>query len=406
MLGLWFALISSTFSFSAQAAVDRLYDNASDGSPAIGLIRSARQSLDLEIYTMKDQTVASEILAALKRGVRVRIIQAANPVMDNCPVFKPNVPGTTPDCLALRALVARVNQGGGKYIPFSYELCGTPGSFCYQHGKLIIQDKTTAMISTGNLDPSNLCDIPELPAHCNRDFSVVTTDKDVTVALNQIFEKDLVGQAYDLGSVLRGSPRLTASPLSLNPLVNFINSATKTIQIHNQYLYDSDLNNALMAAAKRGVKVFVMVASVSAFGKMNPTADLTKIQRWTTSFQAFDAAGVRSKIFDDHMTINGQPGYLHAKAILVDSARAWVGSVNGSIQSLTQNREYGLFSNDPTLVKHLGEIMYADFANRNAETWKQSLVCFADSCWSSQPEPDPVNEESSMNFSTELSFQD
>jgi cardiolipin synthase len=382
LFALWGSVFTQTTAFAG--SVDQLYDNASDGSPAISLIHSAQTSLDLEIYTMKDPAVIAELKAAMARGVKLRILQTPNPVLDSCPVFKISNSNTSADCVALRDFVVFVNTQGGQYLPFSMKLCGRVGSSCYQHGKMIIADQSSVMISTGNLDPSNLCDVAANPAHCNRDFSVVSTDEQVIQTFGKIFENDFLGEAYDLEAVLGEDPRITASPDSLKPLLDFISSAVKSIQVENQYLNDPTVNAALIAAANRGVKVFVMVSSVTAFGKLNPAKDGSKINHWTANFTAYDQANINSRIFDDQMTINGQLGYLHAKVILVDGVHAWIGSVNGSTKSLTQNREFGIFSDDAVLVKHLSDVLYADFTDRNSETWQQSLVCKKDACGHSQ----------------------
>jgi cardiolipin synthase len=396
MVALLFAWLGSSIALaaSATATVDHLYDNASDGSPVISLIQKAKKTIDIEIYTMKDVNVINELKAAMGRGVKLRIIQAPNPVLDTCAVFKEIAADTDPACVVLRSFVTYVNDHGGTYIPFSFDLCGREGYSCYQHGKMVLVDKKQALISTGNFDTSNLCDLPLAPSRCNRDYSVVTTDTKVIKTLGKVFDNDVKGIAYDLKTILGDMDRVTASPYSMQPLIDFINSAKKSIQLQNQYLNDPTLNQALIDAAGRGVKVFVQVASVTAFGKLNPDDDHAKIDKWTATFTSFDQAGISTRIFDDQMKINGQAGYLHSKTILVDGKRAWVGSVNGSTKSLTQNREFGIFSEDKVFVKHLNEVMYADFTNRDSETWKQSLVCKKDACGRSHAPVIPNNEGS------------
>jgi phosphatidylserine/phosphatidylglycerophosphate/cardiolipin synthase-like enzyme len=158
------------------------------------------------------------------------------------------------------------------------------------------------------------------------------------------------------------------------------------------------MNAAIAAAANRGVKVYVMVASVTSFGKLSDTADRAKIQHWTDTFQAFDQAGVNSKIFDSEMNVGPKPGYLHAKVILVDGEHAWVGSVNGSTESLSVNREFGIFSDDPNFVRHLSSVLYADFNDSKTETWQQSLDCAKDACGSGhtvRPRPESPSEDTS-----------
>jgi len=420
ILGLGLAVASVSLAAST-SVVDQLFDNTPDGSPLLSLIAQANHTIDIEIYTMKDPAVAAAIKEAINvKHVTVRVIQTPNPVEDPCPVFEANSGKTTSDCADLRTLVDFVKSKGGQYVPFSFDLCGAgSGSVddsadssnspanpktCYQHGKIIVVDGYTnestraAMISTGNFDPTNLCDLAANPDSCNRDFSVKTTDSSVISALEKTFEQDLLAKPYDLQSILNtsgtlnwpamsGQSRLTASPHSLTPTLKFISSATKSLQIENQYLEDPAMNDAIMAIAKKGIPVYVMVASATSFGRLNPVKDKSKAQKWTSTFQAFDAAGVHTMIFDDEMKVGTKPGYLHAKVILVDGKYAWVGSVNGSAESLNENREFGIFSDDTAFVNKLSSALYADFKNPSAETWQQSLTCTKDACGHVQVAP-------------------
>ncbi len=353
---------------SRAASVDALYENSN--SPLISLITQASSSIDIEIYTMKDLNVISALKSAMSRGVQLRIVQTGL-VIDPCHVFDAAKDTDDSTCTALKSFVIYVNKHHGTYVPFDYELCGTPGKSCFEHGKMLIADSKKVLLSTGNFDPTSLCDASESPTTCNRDFSVVSTDSDVIQTLQTIFNHDVKGNAFDLSGVLAASAakRVTVSPDSLRPLITLIQSAKKTIQIENQYLKDPDMNQALIDAAKRGVQVFVMVESVSNFAK--PTD--TQAQAWTDTFTSFDKAGIHSKIFNGKIQINGIRGYMHAKVILIDSKTAWIGSVNGSAKSLTENREYGIISTDATLVRNLNKVIYSDFNDPNAETWKQSL---------------------------------
>ena len=66
---------------TAEAAVPAagFYENASN-SPLIALLDSARELIDIEIYTMNDPIVQKAILAAQADGVKVRIVQEPTPV--------------------------------------------------------------------------------------------------------------------------------------------------------------------------------------------------------------------------------------------------------------------------------------------------------------------------------------
>jgi phosphatidylserine/phosphatidylglycerophosphate/cardiolipin synthase-like enzyme len=374
---------------SARAASypgDGIYLN-SNGSPILNLIPAAQTSIDIEIYTMEDPTVRSLLRNALSRGVKVRVLKDPNPDGSNCNVFL--APGdsstksvdNTADCKDQRQFVVDVQNAGGTYLPFDKKtLCpnggGADGSSCYEHGKILIADSQVALISTGNFDDTNLCISSESETQCDRDYSMIESDPTLVSALEAIYAADLKGASYDVASLIPSSlaQTLVVSPDSLQPLLDFINSAQTSIDIETQYLEQKDINSALEAAAKRGVKVSVTTASACAFGKPS-SSDSKSI---TTTYDAFDKAGISSSMFNSSNEINGKSGYLHAKAIVVDGSRAWMGSQNGSNQSLTENREYGIFFDTPADVSFLLSQIQSDHDSPDSETWQQALTCTKD----------------------------
>jgi phosphatidylserine/phosphatidylglycerophosphate/cardiolipin synthase-like enzyme len=358
---------------TANAANNEFFYENSSGSPLVPLINSAKVTLAIEIYEMDDPLVQAAIEAAALRQVQVQIVKEDVPVGAACRVFDAPNAADSASCSAQKSLVGFVQSHGGTYVPFLSALCGTPGSHCYEHGKMVIADNQLALISTGNFNTTNLCTLKEHPNNCNRDYTVITRDPVAISTLNQIFQDDVNGNTFDVATVLQhsGNQKLTVSPLSLNPIVSYIDSARRTLQIQNQYLKDPNMNAAIIRAARRGVQVFVMVASACSFGK--PKA--SEAAAFRAVYSAFDAAGIHTRIFTRKILIKGVSGYLHAKAILVDGATSWIGSVNGSTMSLSNNREYGIFLTDQTQVSKLNTFMSSDFANPNGESWQDSLVC-------------------------------
>ena len=387
MRGFFSGLVFLTITAHAAVKTETFYENAS-GSPIFSLIAAARQSMDIEIYEMNDPLVQTAVKSAVDRGVQVRMIEEAAPVGKSCHVFVAESSQDDAACKTQKGLYHYIIQKKGVYVPFSEKLCGISGSRCYEHGKMILVDSKYAMMSTGNFNTTSLCNQRENPGTCNRDYTMISTDPQVVHSLEAVFDRDLRGSSsYSPGNAIATTAKITVSPYSLSPIVDFIRSAKKSVQIQNQYLQDPDMNQAIMEVARRGVKVFVTVSSVCSYGKPNPT----KADKWKAIYSAFDQAGVHTSIFTRQMKINNFPGYLHAKAILVDSSRAWVGSVNGSATSLTNNREFGIFFNTPSEVNKLANFMYQDYTNPNGETWQESLNCKHDPS-PSLPEP-PADDQ-------------
>lgn len=361
---------------SPLAVAPGLYINAS-GSPVIPMIQAASQSIDIEIYTMYDAKVRNALRDAIAKKIAIRIIQEPAPYNDVCQPFTQATSSDAQDCADEKLLIQQVQAAGGTYIPYNKAtLCRDPNSPCYLHGKLMVIDQQLAMMSTGNYDSTNLCDSSQSPTHCDRDYSYVDADSDVVSALEKIINQDLIGKSYDLSAILVGSvsQKLTVSPLSLAPLVKFVQSATTTLDVQNQYLNQTDWNNALEIAAKSGVQVTVQVSSVCWYGTPSNGQKASN----TAIYTAFDSAGIHTSMFTKSILINGVPGYLHAKVMVADGNRAWLGSVNGSNSATSNNREFGVFFSDPASVASLKQQIQDDRNAAGAETWQQSLSCAKD----------------------------
>jgi cardiolipin synthase len=370
----------------------------SEGAPLLPLLKNARDSIDIEIYTMGDKTVRTLLREAISRGVKVRIIKDPNPLGERCNLFAADTglsaDASASDCADQRKLVADVRAAGGSFEPFNKKaLCpnggGSGGQGCYEHGKIALVDGL-ALVSTGNFDATNLCIAADNPGKCNRDYTLILDDPSIARTLKDLFEADLRGTSYDVRSLIPAelADVLTVSPDSLAPLVGFIGSARESIEIETQYLKEPQINAALIAAARNGVRVSITVASVCSFGSPSPK----EAQLIRSTYSTFDQAGISTRMFTASNLVNGKPGYMHAKVIVVDGKRAWLGSENGSVTSLTQNREYGVIFDTSEWVRTVLDTASADHASPGAETWQESLVCAKDGGGrvSSPANPDPV----------------
>lgn len=407
-------------------------------SPVVAVIQKATKTLDIEIYMITDFDVRKAIRSALQRNVRVRLIKEPAAIGEGCPYFYPirgekdkitgyrlagveepipppkkrrNAPGkpVDQDCVDQRQMLQEIVLGGGTVVEFKKpELCGKGGTNCVEHGKMVISDERYVLLSSGNFNSSNLCNLKPSPISgkvtqkCNRDYSYIldakqsNADADSVRLLKTVFENDLQQKNYDLYGILKASPaqeRITVSPYSMDPLLEFIRSAKKSVIVQNQYIKDPTLQETLLEVAKRGIKVELSLASLCSFGK--PKANAAK--KAAEVFGAFDNAGILSTFFTAQNRINGKTGYMHAKAILVDGERAWMGSVNGSTQALTDNREFGIFFDEPQSVQALRRVLEKDLSQPGNETWQESLQCKKDKSPPAESSDDssdePTNDE-------------
>jgi phosphatidylserine/phosphatidylglycerophosphate/cardiolipin synthase-like enzyme len=371
------------FSFLQKKSNIGLFDNA-ERPIVYELIAQAKKSIDIEIYEMKDAKIRSLLLKALERKVRIRIIKDPNTVGDMCneldptPInlttVKPNAIEKSQACNEEKLFVASYRQAGGEYNFYNKEnLCAINKQYCFMHGKMLIKDKERVLLSTGNWNPSSLCSSDNMSSTCNRDYSFVTKNKKVVQTLSKIFEHDLRGEKYDLRTVLQeGSKAISVSPYVIDPILQLIKSAKKSIWINNQYLKESVVNEALIEAAKvRGVAVNIILSDVCNYGSVSESDKKVL----PPLFEKMEASGIKLKFFTKKILINGHPGYMHAKAIVSDSKIGWVGSVNGSVSSIYKNREFGIFFKHKKSIRKLLNQLRQDFQARGAINWQDSMDC-------------------------------
>lgn len=367
-----------------------LYSNP-DAAPIAKMIDSARETLDIEIYEMADGDVLDAITRARSRKVKVRIIKDPASVGQKCNPFydaeKASIPQPgkkksifaagkaqrSRECQSYMKWVGQLktSQEGlpdGEIRPFNREvLCGGGVKHCFEHGKMILVDHKTAAISTGNFNSTSLCNLKYRPEKCNRDYTYITKDREVLKALSEIFEGDWKSDPSALKTIVeRGQlpKKITVSPYSFQPLREMILKSESKLQIQNQYITDMKLVQTLVDVMMNNpeLDVEVNLLDVCEFGSITPA----KKAKTEEIFNTLTQAGVKLKLFPKGQKIRGKNGYLHAKAIVVDGRRAWIGSINGSDMSFNRNREFGIFFSQPTRVKELARQMTEDFNNTAA----------------------------------------
>jgi cardiolipin synthase A/B len=311
------------------AATWSLVIEPNDGmQPIYSLMSSARHELDMTMYELAD-TQAVEILESdAARGVTVRVI------------LDQDYSGGSVNAAAYSELTSH-----GVQVHW-----GPPGTIFHQ--KTITVDDQTSAIMTLNLTSQYYS--------TTRDFAVVTTDHADVEAIEQVFDADWT----DPSPPQSGSTgtNLVWSPGAEEPILDLIESARHSLLIENEEMDDPDIANALEAAAGRGIKVEVV---------------MTYSSSWLAEFEALIDAGVKVSTYS-----SDAPLYIHAKVIVADGTRAFIGSQNFSDASLNYNRELGLITSDPTLVVPVTDTLTSDFAG--------ATQFAAASTHGSSPRPPPV----------------
>jgi phosphatidylserine/phosphatidylglycerophosphate/cardiolipin synthase-like enzyme len=181
-----------------------------------------------------------------------------------------------------------------------------------------------------------------------RDFAVIDTSHSDVAAIVATFSADFAGRSITPPD---GTDLVWSPTNSQSSILAVINGAKRTLAVENEEMDDPTISTALEDAARRGVKVTVVMTSDS---------------EWDDAFSELDSAGVSVHVYPD--TDNAL--YIHAKAVVADAGQpdddAFVGSENFSTASLDYNRELGLRTTDGTIVSGLGSVIAKDYAGASA----------------------------------------
>jgi phosphatidylserine/phosphatidylglycerophosphate/cardiolipin synthase-like enzyme len=188
----------------------------------------------------------------------------------------------------------------------------------------------------------------------NREYLARDPDAADVAEATAIFKADHAHQ-----SITPSGDLVVANSNARADLVALIDSAKSTLDVEDEEFsdtYSTGITNAVVRAAKRGVKVRVVIANGSLSSSMTTSNTAVK-----------NAGGV--VVITGPTSGNGTPSnpYIHAKAIVVDCAgttcaRAFVGSENMTGGSLGYNRELGLELTDPTELGKVESAIGTDFA--------------------------------------------
>jgi phospholipase D-like protein/putative Ig domain-containing protein len=212
-------------------------------------------------------------------------------------------------------------------------------SFTYTHQKTITVDSRESYISTGNFDTTYYA--------TSRDFGVFDTSAADVSAITAVFNADY---AHTSITPSDGTDLVWSPTDSQTHLAALINAATKSLDVEQEEFSDTTLVNDLVAAAKRGVAVRVVLKSPSDY-----SSEVSEVE---------NAGG---KVIG-YSSSTGF--YIHAKTIIADygtsSAKAFAGSENFSANSLNDNRELGLITTDSGVVNGLEPTFTGDFTGSAA----------------------------------------
>ena len=275
-------------------------------------VNSATQSVDVTIYELRDTTLVNDLVAREKAGVDVRVIFDSKHSSIDGPAYS--------------AL-----QSAGAGVTYS------SSDFVYTHQKTITVDGDESYISTGNFDTKYYS--------TSRDYGVFDTNQSDVSAIEDVFDADYAKKSITPSD---GADLVWSPTDSQSQILSLIQGATTSLDVQEEEFGDPTLVDAVVADAKRGVDVRVVVENED--------------DEYADELAEVTAAGGQVK------TYTSPTGYyIHAKAIVADygtsHAKVFVGSENFSDNSLNHNRELGLIVSDSGIVNGIEQAFDDDFGS-------------------------------------------
>jgi cardiolipin synthase A/B len=277
-----------------------------NGAALLAAVKAAQTSVVVEMYIFTNVALIDALIARKQAGVAVKVVlnnKFPVPIDDNQPTF------------------TKLKNAG---VPVVW----APPEFVYTHSKAIVIDSKEAWIMTMNTTQSS--------ARENREFLMVDREPLDVAETQQTIEADFARMpAAD-------TPHLVMAPVNARAkILGLIASATKSIDIEAQVLSDSDV--VYQVIGKKRAKIAVrIVVSKDTLDQTSAAAALARLKREGIEVRAL-----------------AEPSQ-HAKAIVVDGARAYVGSVNFTKNSMDNNREIGILFDDAAAVKTVADTFAAD----------------------------------------------
>lgn len=287
---------------------------AAGEAPVLQAIEGAQKSVWVELYLLTDRNVINALEDDANRGVEVRVLLELNPYGS----------GSTSPQETLQELQAAGVQAKG-----------SDTAYHYTHEKALIVDGATLLVLTANLTKSGLGGSSYAE---NREYGIVDTNAADVQEAAAIFTAD-----WNRTTPTLSDPNLVVSPVNARArLAAFMLGARRTLVVEDEEMYDQGSEDGLIAAAKRGVTVEVVLPQ--------PTSD----SGGNVDVARLIQGGVRVRYIGNV--------YMHAKMMVADGKLAFVGSENFSANSLDDNRELGLLIADTQVIATLTQTFQQDWS--------------------------------------------
>jgi hypothetical protein len=317
-------------------------------TPIYNFIGTAKKTIDMTMYEFTDTQGEQFLAQAAAAGVIVRVILDQN-------------------------LEKSSNTAAYNYLSENgVQVHWANPTYAATHQKTITVDGATSAIMTLNLTSQYYS--------TSRDFAVIENDPNDVAAIEQTFNADFQNSAITPPD---GDDLVWSPTNSQSALLALINGAQHTLLVENEEMSDTDIVDALVSAASRGVLLQIAMT--------NDDND------YASEFDKLTAAGAEIGTYAETASL-----YIHAKVILADygspDAQVFIGSENFSNASLTENRELGLIISNAAIMASIYSTLTSDFTG--GTPWSGSKANF-----STLASPDSLTVDAGSSGTTTVTTQ-
>lgn len=361
-----------------------------DGAfPAVrDFLDGARQSLDINIYLFTQDALADRVLAALERGVAVRMLMEGQPYEGMPPQDRNTIDRLQSAGAKVRVL--RSTSEGFKRYHFT-------------HAKYAVADGHLCLVMSDNWTRTS---VPVTPYKGNRGWGIILESPDLARHLTRVFTFDYNPQSPDsllldpgikmpepvpsLKDQLEPQPLANPilpirmdGPMSVTPILapehalletrgiaEIIRGATRSLDIQQASLQlywgfgdDGSMEtmpnlflDEIVAAARRGVHVRVLLDGQH-LDAQDPREN-THTRDYLLNLADREHLPIEARILDFQTTRTG----IHNKGAIADDVRVLISSVNWTQNSPLSNRELAVVVEHPAVAAYFGAVFDRDWA--------------------------------------------
>jgi len=271
--------------------------------PIVDAIDTATQNIKMTIFRMNDPIVRDAMSYAVARGVRVQALVAPSAKGWNKRNKK------LADELSKLGIEVRMTKGRKEKIK-------------RYHYKMMTIDDLQSLILTFNPTQKNL--------HYARDFGLLIRDQEITTELNRLFDADWHGDVFKPKDL----PLVISPYNSRKKMIELLASAERSIRIIDAKVEDQQVMGLLLRKAATGCDVKI-ISRDTFYDQVVANFSVKKLARFK----------------------------LHAKCIIVDGMRFFVGSQNLRAVSMDRRREVGIIVEDTATARRIERVFDEDWIN-------------------------------------------